>query len=60
MTQESNSDDNLNEGTTSVDVPEEEEILTTTASRPESRSKRFIKLAIRWVIGLSIVFVIGF
>lgn len=43
-----------------VDENETEEILTTTASPPESRFKRNLRLSIRWVIGLLIIFALGF
>jgi len=60
MMQEPESSDVFEEAPLQVEVPEDEEILTTTAASPESRSQRFLKLSIRWVIGVLIIFVLGF
>jgi septal ring factor EnvC (AmiA/AmiB activator) len=38
----------------------DEEILPTTTTPPEARSKRLIKSSIRWIFGLLIVFSLGF
>jgi hypothetical protein len=40
--------------------PDSGEILTTTAAQPETKFRRIIRLSIRWVIGLLIVFALGF
>lgn len=60
MMQEPESSDVFEEAPSQVEVPEDEEILTTTAASPEPRFQRFLKLSIRWVIGVLIIFVLGF
>ena len=60
MMQEPESSDVFEEAPSQVEVPEDEEILTTTAASPESRLQRFLKLSIRWVIGVLIIVVLGF
>jgi len=50
----------VDEAPSQVEVLEDEEILPTTAASPESRFQRFLKLSIRWVIGVLIVFALGF
>ena len=52
--------DVVDEAPSQVEISEDEEILTTTAASPESRFQRFLKLSIRWVIGVLIVFALGF
>ena len=59
MIQEPESNDVVEEEPSQVEVPEEEEILMTTAASPESRSQQLLKLSIRWVIGVLIVFALG-
>ena len=60
MIQEPESSDVVEEAPSQVEVPEDEEILMTTAASPESRYQQLLKLSIRWVIGVLIVFALGF
>jgi hypothetical protein len=43
-----------------VDVSETEEILTSTAASPDTRARRIIKSSLRWIIGVLIIFALGF
>ena len=54
------SSDVVDEEPSEVDDPKTEEILTSTAASPETRTQRIFKASLRWVIGVLIIFALGF